>query len=399
MKTIFMLMILAMMTIGLMAGCNGAEQPAPPAQDPAPADTIQPEPEQPADADPAQQAESGLTFDTVRIAFVHVGDPADMGYTYRQHRGTRDMMINLGISEDQVHNSFNIPPGAAADTAILEAIEWGADMIFATSFGHGPHMLEAAREFPDILFFHATGDLALDAGLPNFHNYFGNMSQARYLSGIAAGLRTETNVLGFVAAHPFAEVITGFTAFYKGALSVNPDVTMYVMFMNAWNNPTLESQIAQALIDRGADVIGQHADSPAAQTTAQANGVWSVGYNANMIPAAPDAVLVSPMFDWSIYLNHAVYNVVNGIPVQTDFLAGMNEGMVFLSDFNPNTIAPGTEEAVAAAEVDIRAGRNIFTGPIYDNTGEQLLAPGEEWIERQSAPSWNMIVEGITVIE
>ncbi|MCL2617191.1 MAG: BMP family ABC transporter substrate-binding protein, partial [Defluviitaleaceae bacterium] len=262
-----------------------------------------------------------------------------------------------------------------------------------------PHMLEAAREFPDVLFFHATGDLALDAGLPNFHNYFGNMSQARYLSGIAAGLRTETNVLGFVAAHPFAEVITGFTAFYKGALSVNPDVTMYVMFMNAWNNPALEAQIAQALIDRGADVIGQHADSPAAQTTAQTNGVWSVGYNANMTPAAPDAVLVSPMFDWSVYLNHAVYQVANGLDVQTDFLAGMNEGMVLLSALNPNTVVDGTEEAITAAEGDIRAGRNIFTGPIYDNEGNQILAEGEEWVERQSAPSWNFIVEGITVIE
>ena len=385
------------MLVGTMTACGG-NQPAPA---PAPA----PAAETPAAATPAAApadapaGDSGLTFDTIRIAFVHVGDPADMGYTYRQHRGTTDMMIRFGITESQVLNFFNIPPGSAADTAILEAVEWGAHMIFATSFGHGPHMLEAAREFPEVLFFHATGDLALDANLPNFHNYFGNMSQARYLSGIAAGLRTETNVLGFVAAHPFAEVITGLTAFYKGALSVNPDVTMYVMFMNAWNNPPLEAQIAQALIDRGADVIGQHADSPAAQTTAQVNGVWSVGYNANMIPAAPDAVLISPMFDWSVYLNHAVYNVVNGIPVQTDFLAGMDEGMVFLSAMNPNTVVEGTAEAIAAAEGDIRAGRNIFTGPIYDNEGNQILAPGQEWVERQSAPSWSFIVQGITVVE
>jgi len=265
-------------------------------------------------------------------------------------------------------------------------------------------MLEAAREFPDVNFFHATGDLALDANLPNFHNYFGNMSQARYLSGIAAGLRTETNVLGFVAAHPFAEVITGFTAFYMGALSVNPDVTMYVMYMNAWNNPTLESQIAQALIDRGADVIGQHADSPAAQTTAQANGVWSVGYNANMIPAAPSAVLVSPMFDWSYYLTYAVREFVTTGNVRTDFLGQMGSGgtgMVFLSALNPNegVVADGTAEAIEAAEGAIIGGRNIFVGPIYDNEGEQILGEGEEWTERQSAPSWNFIVEGITVIE
>ena len=185
-KVVKKLVSVMAVSVLVLAGCaqQAAPPPAPPAADPPPAaDAGQ---QEPAEAAPA--ADGGLTSDTIRIAFVHVGDPADMGYTYRQHRGTMDMMIHHGISESQVLNFFNIPPGSAADTAILEAIEWGADMVFATSFGHGPHMLEAAREFPDVLFFHATGDLALDAGLPNFHNYFGNMSQARYLSGIAAGL-------------------------------------------------------------------------------------------------------------------------------------------------------------------------------------------------------------------
>ncbi|MCL2412158.1 MAG: BMP family ABC transporter substrate-binding protein [Treponema sp.] len=340
-----------------------------------------------------------LTAENVRLAFIHVGDQADRGYTYRQHRGTLDMMAELGISEDQVRNFWNISPGAAVDTALLEAIEWGADMIFGTSFGFGPHMMEAAQDHPHIQFFHATGNLAVASGLPNFHNYFGNMSQARYLSGIAAGLRTESNILGFVAAHPNAEVITGLTAFFMGAQSVNPDVRMYVMYMNQWNNPTLESQLAQALINRGADVIAQHADSASAQTTAQAVGVWGVGYNNDMIPMAPDAVLVSPMFDWSIYLIYAVRTILEGGDVAPDFLAGLNEGMVFLSDLNPNTVAPGTYEAIAAAEVYIRAGRNVFTGPIYSAAGEQLLAPGETWNEPLSAPSWTHIIRGITVVE
>lgn len=356
--------------------------------------------EDPTDGDDADVATGGLTNENIRLAFIHVGDEADMGYTYRQHRGTTDMMMQVGIHPDQVLNFWN-RVGEGVDTAILEALEWGADAIFATSFGHGPHMLEAAQNNPDIQFFHATGNLAVEADLPNFHNYFGNMSQARYLSGIAAGLRTESNILGFVAAHPNGEVITGLTAFFLGARSVNPDVQMYVMFMGQWNNPTLEAQIAQALIDRGADVLGQHADSPATQTIAQANGVWSVGYNSNMIPSAPHAVLVSPMFDWSIYLTQAVQNMLDGQPNPTDFLAGMNEGMVLLSALNPNegVVAPGTAEAIAAAETAIRDGRNIFTGPLYDNDGNVLLAYGEEWIEPLSAPSWTHIIEGITVIE
>ena len=381
--------LLALVLVLTLAACGTSEPSPTPAPPVAPA-TPGPEPLPPAD---------GLSFETVQLAFIHVGDTADQGYTYRQHRGTTDMQAALGISDDQVLNFWNIPPGDQVDTSILEAVEWGADMIFATSFGHGPHMLEAAERFPDVQFFHATGNLAAGSGLPNFHNYFGNMSQARYLSGIAAGLRTESNVLGFVAAHPNAEVITGLTAFYMGALSVNPDVTMYVMFMNAWNNPTLEGQIAQALIDRGADVLGQHADSPTTQLVAESNGVWAVGYNNDMIPMAPNATLLSPMFDWSYYLIQAVQTIVEGRDMQPDFLAGLAEGMVFLSALNDAIVAPGTAEAIDAAKAEILAGRNVFTGPIYDNEGNQILAPGVEWIEPLSAPSWMYIIRGITVVE
>ena len=338
------------------------------------------------------------TFDNVRLAFIHVGGLDDQGYTYRQHRGTLDMAAALGIDPDtQIRNFMNTAAGDVP-AAIAEAMDWGAHMIFGTSFGFGGAMREAAEEHPDVIFLHATGNMAVDAGLPNFHNYFGNMSQARYLSGIAAGLKTESNILGFVGAHPNAEVITGLNAFFLGARSVNPDVTMNVMFTNYWNNPTRERQVADALLATGADVLAQHADSPATQLAAQEAGVWSVGYNNDMIPAAPYAVLVSPMFDWSVYLIYAVRNAVEGRPIRTDVLYGINDGMVFLSPLNPATVAPGTVDAIVAAETQLRAGRNIFTGPLYDNDGNQILAPGEEWIERLSAPSWTHYVEGITVI-
>ena len=342
--------------------------------------------------------ESGLTFENVRLAFIHVGGVEDRGFTYRQDRGTQDMMAELGISSGQVRNFFNTAPGNVP-VAIAEAIEWGADMIFGTSFAFGPHLEEGARANPNVQFFHATGDLAVASGLDNFHNYFGNMSQARFLSGIAAGLRTENNTLGFVAAHPNAEVITGFTAFFLGALSVNPDVTMYVMYTNYWNNPAVEGQVAQALVDRGVDVLAQHADSPTAQTVAQNAGIWSVGYNADMIDAAPRAVLVSPMFDWSVYLIHAVRTIVEGGTLEPDFLAGLEEGMVLMSRLNYDIIAPGTAEAMAEAKARILGGWNIFTGPIYGVNGNQILAAGEQFIEPLSAPSWTHIIQGITVIQ
>jgi basic membrane protein A len=390
MKKILALTLIALLAFGLMAGCGTTDDPTP-APGPTETETV-----------PYNGIEEIVPTDLyadLRLAFIHVGGIEDQGYTFRQHQGTLDMMAAFGITDDQVRNYFNTVPGAAVDEAILDAIDWGAQMIFGTSFGFGGNMLEKASEYPDVQFFHATGNLAVDAALPNFHNYFGNMSQARYLSGIAAGLKTESNKLGFVAAHPNAEVITGFTAFYLGALSVNPDVTMEVMFMNEWNNPTREAQIAQALIDRGADVVGQHADSPSTQTVAQDNEVWSVGYNNNMIPIAPQAVLVSPMFDWSVYLKFAVERFVTGLDIQTDFLAGMNEGMIFLSELNHDIVAEGTADAIAEAEAKIRTGWNIFTGPLSDNDGNELLADGEEHVEPLSAPSWTHIIEGITVIE
>jgi len=124
-----------------------------------------------------------------------------------------------------------------------------------------------------------------------------------------------------------------------------------------------------------------------------------VGYNNDMIPAAPNAVLLSPMFDWSVYLIHAVRSVVEGYPVQPDFLAGLAEGMVLLSPLNPTTVVDGTEELIEAAKAEILAGWNVFTGPIYDSEGNQLLAPGEVFVEPLAAPSWAYIIQGITIIE
>jgi basic membrane protein A len=344
-------------------------------------------------------AHAKITMETVRIAFIHSNDPSDQGFTFRQHTGLMVAAEKLGLRDDQVINYFNIPPGDRMDTAILEAIEWGANIIFGGTFAFGPHMMEAAQEHPDISFLHATGNLALKANLPNFHNFFARITQARYLGGITAGLRTETNVIGFVAAHPFAEVIAGYTAFYLGALSVNPEVKMLVGYINSFNDPAMEQQITQALVDHGADVIGQHANSPSTQIAAEAAGVWGVGYNNDMALFAPKATLVSPMFDWSVYIVHAIKTIVEGGTLEADYSGGLHDGMVTLSALNEALIAPGTVEAVEAARQRILGGWNIFTGPIYDIGGNLVLAQGEEFIEPQAAPSWNYVIQGVTILE
>lgn len=195
--------------------------------------------------------DTAVTKENIKVGFVHISDPSDKGYTYNHDLGTQKMAETLGLSEEQVINKYNISEDASCDTALRELVDAGCNIIFATSFGFENYVLAVAEEYPDVQFCHATGYQAASSGLPNVHNYFVSIYEARYLAGIAAGLKTETNKLGYVAAFPFAEVISGYTAFYLGAKSVNPSVTMDVMYTNSWNDPTTEAQVAQALIDGG----------------------------------------------------------------------------------------------------------------------------------------------------
>ena len=184
----------------------------------------------------------GVDYSAMKIGFIHISDPSDMGYTYNHNNGTEKMKATLGLSDEQIINKFNIPEdNAQVIQAANELIADGCNLIFATSFGHESGLMEVAKEHPEVQFCHATGYQASSAGLANFHNYFGRIYEARYLSGIVAGLKAKeigNNVLGYVAAMPFAEVISGFTAFYLGAKSVNPDVTMKVMYTDSWNDTT-----------------------------------------------------------------------------------------------------------------------------------------------------------------
>ena len=351
----------------------------------------------------------GIPKEEIKVGFVHISDPSDMGYTYNHDLGTKKMQEVLGLNDDQIISKFNVPEGAECDTALRELLDAGCNIIFATSFGFEDYVKELAVEYPEVQFCHATGFQAADAGLSNFHNYFASIYEARYLAGIAAGLKTESNQLGYVAAFPFAEVISGFTAFYLGAKSVNPDVTMDIMYTNSWNDPTVEAQVAQALIDRGCDVISQHSDSTAPATTAEENGVWQVGYNNDMISAAPNASLISARIDWSVYLIEAVTCVIEGTTIPVDWVKGVKDDVVFLSPLNTEIAAEGTQAAIDEARKAIISGElQVFAGPLqgagvdYSNNPVTIDIPEGEFFKEQvtaSAPSWNYIIDGNKVIE
>lgn len=352
---------------------------------------------------------AGIAKEDLKVGFVHISDPSDKGYTYNHDMGTQEMKEALGLRDDQIINKYNVGEDESCETALRELVEAGCQLIFATSFGFEDYVLTVAAEYPDVQFCHATGTQAAGSGLSNVHNYFASIFEARYLAGIAAGLKTENNHLGYVGAHPFAEVISGYTAFYLGAKSVNPDVTMEVMYTGSWNDPTKEAQVAQALIDRGCDVISQHCDSTAPATTAEQNGVWQVGYNADMIDAAPNASLVSARINWGIYVTYATQCVLDGEAIAVDWCKGYADGAVYLSPLNTAIAAEGTQEAIDAAAKELVDGsRHVFDGPLtgvgQDFSGNEItvdISEGEYFheSEEQSAPSFCYIIPGITIVE
>jgi basic membrane protein A len=339
-----------------------------------------------------------LSLANIKIGFVHITDPSDMGYTYNHDLGTQKMKKELELKDDQIINKFNTTEDQACENALRELAEQGCNIIFATSFGFEDYVLKVAKDYPDIEFCHATGFKAAGSGLKNVHNYFGKIYQARYLSGIAAGLKTESNLLGYVAAKPFAEVISGYTAFYLGAKSVNPDVKMIVKYTGSWHDPTLEEQLANALIDEGCDVIGQHCDSTAPATAAEKAGVFHVGYNSDMRQAAPNASLTSAVWDWSRFLIFAINKVIAGEEIPVDWGEGLAEGVCDISPLNEAIVAPETADKIEEARKKIvETDWDVFTGPLVDVNGNTVVAEGETFIEPASAPSWEHILEGITV--
>ena len=388
------------MLASLVVGCG-----TPAAADTTPAAKEESTTETTTEGETTETTVAGITAENIKVGFVHVSDPSDMGYTYNHDLGTKAMQEALGLSDDQIINKFNVPEGAECDTALRELVDAGCNIIFATSFGFEDYVKEVAAEYPEIQFCHATGYQAAGSGLSNMHNYFASIYEARYLAGIAAGLKTESNKLGYVAAFPFAEVISGYTAFYLGAKSVNPDVTMEIMYTNSWNDPTVEAQVAKALIEKGCDVISQHSDSTAPATTAEDNGVWQVGYNNDMIDAAPNASLISARINWGIYVTEAVQAVINGETIPADWCKGLADGAVYLSPLNTAIAAEGTQEAIDAAAEKIKSGElKVFAGPLTGTSPEgeaYEVAEGEYFHEQEeaSAPSWSYIVEGCNVAQ
>jgi basic membrane protein A len=331
--------------------------------------------------------------DQLKVGFVYIGDVSDKGYTYAHHQGTLAMQAALGLTDEQVLYKTNVSEDAACENAILELIEQGCQIIFTTSYGFMDYTEALAAEYPNVIFSHCSG---YKSNGVNFNNYFGRIYQPRYLSGIAAGLKTQSGKIGYVAAFSNPEVNGGADAFTLGVRSVNPEAEVYIQYTSTWYDPTVERQAAEALLDLGCDVIAQHQDTSMPQIAAQNRGVWGVGYNADMSDDAPDAELCSPIWNWGAYVTAAVQSVIDGAWTPENSFMGMKEGLVGLSELTANN-DPRAQALIDEAAAKILSGEfDVFDGEIKDNTGAVRVQTGQRLTDAEIT-SIDWLVEGLIV--
>ena len=299
------------------------------------------------------------------------------GYTFQHHNGITTAMKDLGM--DPAKQLLIVDNVAEDYDAVCSAIDTlanqGADVIFGISFGYIDAMNDKAGEYPDICFSHGTGYKNNDT---NFNNYFGRIYQARYLAGIAAGLKSKeigNNAIGYVAAYntEYAETCSGINGFALGVQSANPDATVYVKKINIWGDENLERQAAQALIDAyNCGVISQHCDSAQPQLVAQENNAFGCGYNSDMTEQAPSAHITAAIWHWNVYYQTAIEAAMacNGDASKfvenmggNAYYAGLAEGFVDASPLNESIAAPNTEAVMDAVRDLMISGQwDVFSG-------------------------------------
>ena len=349
----------------------------------------------------AQTAEKEEAKAKIKIGVIHLTDPADgSGYTYTHDLGIQGMQQNLGLSDDQIIRKNNVSDTdeKATEEAIQDCIDEGCKIIFATSWGYMKKVAEMAEKYPDVYFSHGTGYMSNGK---NFNNYFGRIYQARYLSGIVAGMNTKSGKIGYVAAMDSSnsEVTGGVDAFALGIYSVNPDAKVYVKVTNSWYDPKAEKAAAAKLLDMGCDVIARHCDTSYPQTMAQEKGVYGIGYNSDMSKEAPKACLCSVIWNWSAYYTSAVQSVIDGTWDGSNYYGGMNENLVGITELS-GFCKEGTAEKVEEAKKQILSGENgVFDGVIETNDGKTVGKEGKTLDDKTITGGINWYFKTVEVVK
>ena len=325
----------------------------------------------------------------------------------------------------------NIPEGQECYDAAMELIDEGCNFVFADSFGHEDYMIQAAKENPNVQFSHATGTKAHTEKLANYHNAFAEIYEGRYLAGVAAGMKLNEMIeagefdaadakIGYVGAFTYAEVISGYTSFFLGARSVCPTATMEVTFTGSWYDETAEKEGATKLIQNGAKLVSQHADSMGAPTACENAGVPNVSYNGSTKNVAPNTFIVSSRIDWAPYMKYCLESIRDGKKIDTDWVGTIATGSVKLTDVNEDVAAAGTADKIAEVQKQLEDGKlDVFDTATFTVEGAKLdsyqadvdtdpeYTPDTEVIENgafkeskfRSAPYFDLQIDGNTLLD
>ena len=370
------------------------------------------------------KTEGGDADDALKVGFIFLHDE-NSTYDLNFMNAAKEACANLGLSEDQYIFKTNIDETQECYDAACELADAGCNIVFADSFGHEAFLMEAAKEFPEVQFCHATGTNAHTAGLANFHNAFASIYEGRYIAGVAAGLKlnemiangditADKAVIGYVGAMPYAEVKSGYTSFYLGAKSVCPSVTMKVVFTGSWYDETAEMESAQSLIKNGCVLISQHADSMGAPNACETAGVPNVSYNGSTQEACPNTYIISSRIDWTPYFTYAIKAVQNGENYDTDWCGDLSTGSVALTELNEKVAAKGTADKLTEVENGIKDGSiKVFATDTWTVGGKTLTTyeneffKGHECIKDgvfaestdRSAPYFDIDIDGIEILQ
>lgn len=339
----------------------------------------------------------------VKIGYIALHDN-NSGYDAAHLKGITKAAKDLGIDPaTQIIFKYNIPEDETAYDTAVDLAEQGAKIIFSDSYGHQMHMQAAAEEYPDITFVSVTGDMAATSGLKNLKNMFPYTYESRFVSGIVAGMKLKELMdagtvkdayVGYVGAFPYAEVVSGYTAFLLGIQSIVPEAHMDVQYTNSWFDPVAESEAANALMARGAVIIGQHADSTGAPSAVQAalkagKVAYSVGYNVDMRSVAPDGALTSAQNNWSVLYEATLSKFVKGEEVPVDFATGAKDGAVMISALGAK-VAPGTQEKVDAAWAGLKDG----TLKVFDTSKFTCKIDYKKTVDAGKKPTYEIDANG-----
>ena len=363
----------------------------------------------------------------VKVGFIFLHDE-NSTYDLNFMNAAKEACEKLGV---EYVLKTNVPEGNECYEAAADMADDGCDIVFADSFGHEDYMIEAAKEFPEVQFCHATGTKAHTEGLANYHNAFASIYEGRYLAGVAAGMKlnemieagkftAEEAKMGYVGAYTYAEVVSGYTSFYLGAKSVCPTVTMDVTFTGSWYDETAEKEAANKLIEGGCKLISQHADSMGAPTACENAGVPNVSYNGSTVDACPNTFIVSSRINWAPYFEYIINCVANGEEIAADWTGNIATGSVELSDVNEQAAAAGTAEKIAEVKAALEDGSlkvfdtttftyngaalesfmaDVDTDPAYEGDTEVVVDGAVLESEFRSAPYFNLTIDGINLLD